>query len=134
MFRPKVSSSFHSFLYLIISNVGHILLIKVTLSTILVHLSIACCLSQWVGQIDKLLKGHGGGGRSPPEFYKYSGPKWPDKIIHFSITAHAQGGVKSANNQRREEKRREKRRRARTTTALPQTPRHMNSLTMPPER
>jgi len=82
-----------------------------------------------------------GGRRSPPEVYIYSGPKRPDKVTHLFTTAHAQAGVKSASNQRRatkgekrREESREKRRRARTTTALPQSPRHMNSLTMPPGR
>lgn len=38
----------------LLTNVSRVLLTKVTLSAILVHLSIACCLSQWaIGQIDK---------------------------------------------------------------------------------
>ena len=63
----------------------------------------------------------------------YSGPKRSDKVTHLFTTAHvqAQGRKVPAT---KVEKRREKRRRARATTALPQTPRHMNSLTMPPGR
>lgn len=39
---------------LLLTNAGRVLLTKITLSAILVHLSIACCLSQWaINQIDK---------------------------------------------------------------------------------
>jgi hypothetical protein len=38
----------------LLTNVGRMVLTKVTLPAIPVHLSITCCLSQWaIGQIDK---------------------------------------------------------------------------------